>query len=351
LASLQADQAKSSAQAANALRACLPRIPHLQECRLQGYNSVTVANHVRTSSLDKLSQPVEQISRLIDRLAFQANRTAKSSNSDAVHDLRVAIRRLEQALVTFRVHLPRKQMKRIRKQLKAVLSCAGALRDYDVAARILSRIGQPAAAALHREVRARRKDAEKALLVRLKRLSLRTRVWRDDLKLNAPQTDFHARMLGTMARSAMPRLAQSFFEAGEAAATHGSAERLHDFRILVKKFRYTLELFVPIYGSLAEGWMREIRLAQSILGAINDYHSVLSIAADAGCDNKLQAALKKSERRKIRQFRAIWSERFSGPVSARWVRALRGSGEGRSIVRKPITGSTVAAQEALAARA
>ena len=149
----------------------------------------------------------------------------------------------------------------------------------------------------------------------------------------------------------MPRQAKKLFEAGEAAATQSSVERLHDFRILVKKFRYSLELFIPIYGSVAEGWMREIRSAQSILGAINDYHSVLSIAGDVGGDSKLQAALKKSERRKVRQFRAIWSERFSGPVSARWARALRSSGEGRSIVRKPITGSTVATQEALAARA
>jgi CHAD domain-containing protein len=324
----------------------------LQEYQPQGYNSVTVANHVPASSLDKLSQPVEQISRLIDRLAFQANRTAKSPTSDAVHDLRVSIRRLEQALVTFKVNLPRKQVKRIRKQLKAVLSCAGALRDYDVAARILSKIGQPGAVALHREVRARRKDAEKALLVRLRRLSLRTRVskWRDDLKLNAPQAVFHAKMLGTTARGTMPGLAQRFFDAGEAAATHGSAERLHDFRILVKKLRYSLELFASVYGSVAEEWMREIRSAQSILGAINDYHSVLSIAGDVGCENKLQAALKKSERRKIRQFRAVWSERFSGAASARWVRALH-SGEDRPIVRKPITGNAAVAQEVIAARA
>jgi CHAD domain-containing protein len=335
------------------LRACPAKSPALAEYRSQGYNPVTVANHVRTSGLDKLSQPGEQISRLVDRLAFQANRTAKSPTSDAVHDLRVAIRRLEQALVTFKVHLPRKQVKRIRKQLKAVLSCAGVLRDYDVAARILSKIGQPGAAALHREVQARRTDAEKALLVKLRRLSLRTRAskWRDDLKLNAPQPDFDAGMLGTMARSAMPRLAQNLFDAGEEAASHSSVERLHDFRILVKKFRYALELFVPVYGSVAEGWMREIRSVQSILGAINDYHSVLSIAGDVGRSNKLQGALKKSERRKIRQFHEIWNERFSRPTAARWIRALRSAGEERRVVRKPITGSTAVMQEAAAARA
>ena len=325
----------------------------MQEQRPRGYNPVTVASHVQTSGLDTLPLPGEQISRLIDRLAFQANRTAKSPTSDPVHDLRVAIRRLEQGLVTFKVHLPRKQVKRIRKQLKAVLSSAGALRDYDVAARILSKTGQPGAADLHREVKVRRKDAEKSLLVKLKRLSLRTRAskWRDDLKLNAPQADFHAGMLETMARSTMPRLAQNLFAAGEAAAAHGSVEKLHDFRILVKKFRYALELFVPIYGPVAEEWMREIRSVQSILGTINDYHTVLSIAGDVGGSTKLQAALKKSERRKIRQFREIWNDRFSRGTAASWIRTLRGGGENRRVVRKPTTRSTAVGQELAAARA
>ena len=130
----------------------------------------------------------------------------------------------------------------------------------------------------------------------------------------------------------MPRLAQNFFAAGEAAAARSSVEKLHDFRILVKKFRYALELFVPIYGPVAEEWMREIRSVQSILGTINDYHTVLSIAGDVGGSTKLQAALKKSERRKIRQFSEIWSERFSRATATSWIRALRSGGENRRVV-------------------
>jgi hypothetical protein len=65
--------------------------------------------------------------------------------------------------------------------------------------------------------------------------------------------------------------------------------------------------------------------------------------------NKVLVALKKSERRKIRQFRQTWSELFSRPVAARWIRALRGGGEERWIVRKPITGSAAVVQEAAAA--
>jgi len=269
------------------------------------------------------------------------------------------MRRSDRALVAFKVHLPRKPAKRIRKQLKSVLSSAGAVRDYDIAAGILSKMDRPGAAALHRDVRARRKTAEKSLLLRLKRLSLRTRVskWCDDLNLDAPQPDFQPQMLGTMARNTMPRLARSFFDAGDLAAARGSAERLHDFRILAKKFRYTLELFAPGYGPVAEEWMRNIRSVQSVLGTINDYRTVLTMAERAGSSPKLLAALKRSERRKIREFRQLWSERFTRPEAARWIRALRAGGEGtlreRRIPRKPVASSTtaVAIGKAAAARA
>lgn len=240
--------------------------------------------------------------------------------------------------MTFKAYVPRKSVKRIRKQLKAVLSCAGALRDYDIAGKILARTRQPGAASLHRRIHARRKDAEKALLPRLKHLSLRTRAsqWGNDLKLNAPQADFHADTLRTLARETLPRLAQRFFQAGDTASAHSSGEKLHDFRIRAKKFRYSLELFVPVYGAVAEEWTREIKSVQAILGAMNDYRTVLAIATDAGCSNKLKSSLKKSERRKIRQFRTLWEERFSGSAAA-FLHALRLHGEEVRVPRKPIT--------------
>lgn len=289
--------------------------------------------------------------RRIERLAFQGNRTSKSPKPDAVHDLRVAIRRAEQGLVTFKHYLPRKVAKRIRKQLKTVLSSAGTLRDLDIAIEILAKNGQPDAAELRRAIRVRRKSAERSLLTRLKRLSLRTRVsrWCEDLRLDTQPANFEADLC-TLATGTLPRLAQRFFEAGDAASSQDSGDKLHEFRIRAKKFRYTLELFLPLYGPKAEEWMREIKSVQTILGSMNDYRSVFTLAAEFGSGRKLKASLKRSERRKIRQFRKVWTEHFSHPAAQEWMRLLRAPGEHR-ITRKPIGTATEAAPNALAARA
>jgi CHAD domain-containing protein len=299
---------------------------------------------------EKVPLPGEQIRRLIERLAFQANRTAKSPHPDAVHDLRVAIRRCEQALVTFKAHVPRKSLKRIRKQLKSVLSCAGRLRDYDIAGKILAKSKQPGAAALHRRIRLQRKDAQKTLLIGLRRLSLRTRVsrWCDDLKVNDSPVEFHMGTLRDIARGVLPRLAERFFRAGGTASAHSSGEKLHEFRIRAKKFRYALELFEPVYGAAVEEWTREIKSVQTILGSMNDYRTVLSMAVAARCSKKLKASLKRSERRKVRQFCELWEQRFSGAATADWLRALQ-LGVEDPIARKPITAAPLVARRAAAA--
>ena len=295
--------------------------------------------------------PVEQVRRLIERLVFDANHTATCPNPHAVHDLRVAIRRLDQALVIFKLYVHRKPSKRIRKQLKTLLSAAGEVRNCDIAARILAKTGKPGAAALQRRVRSQRKDAQKSLLDMLKQLSLRTRVskWCDGLGLSPTPVDFRMETVKTMARSILPQHCQRFFEAGEAAASHSSGEKLHNFRIQAKKVRYTLELFVPLYGSVAEARIREVKSIQTVLGEMNDYRTVLSMAADAACRRKLLAFLKNAEHRKILQFQAIWADRFNHHAAARWIQTLRSHGEERPIARKPITSSTVPTQRFAAA--
>ena len=295
----------------------------------------------------------EQIRRLIERLAFQANRAAKAPGPDAIHDLRVAIRRTEQALAAFKPLLPRKAAKRSRKQLKAVLGQAGAVRDCDIAVKILTKFRQPDAADLRRHIRAQRKAAEASLRAGLKRLSLRTKVsrWLADLELHTRQAEIQ-KGSREIAGSAVPRLAQRFFEAGDsAAASRRSGEKLHDFRIQAKKFRYTLELFAPSYGPAMEEWIGEIKSVQSILGKMNDYRSVLALAFGFKCSKNLKASLKRSERRKAREFRECWAERFSTSVAAEWTRALRTGRPEPRVPRKPVVSAAPAPPVRLTAQA
>jgi CHAD domain-containing protein len=290
---------------------------------------------------------------LLERLAFEANRTAKFPNSDAVHDLRVAIRRFQQGLVTFKSHFPRKAAKRLRQLLKALLTAAGKLRDCDIAAGILSHSSQPGAGALQRHARIQRRSAEKALLALLKRASFCSRVSKlcSDLNLDTAQADFDPERVRALARSILAQLAQRFFAAGNEAAAHGSGKKLHAFRIQAKKFRYSVELFVPVYGAVSQTYLGEVKSIQSILGRVNDYRTVLSMAVEAGSGTKLQAALKRSEHRKIGEFREIWTKRFSHTTTTEWIQTLRGRGELQRPARKPTTSGTAAIHMAVAAGA
>jgi len=289
----------------------------------------------------------------MERVAFEANRTEKSPNPEAVHDLRVAIRRLQQGLITFKALFPRKTAKRIRKQLKEVLSAAGNLRNCDIALGILSEKKGLSTAGLIRHVEELRRRAQKSLLQILASLSLRTRVskWCRHLHMDSPHAGFGAEDLQTMGRAILPQLAQRFFRAGDAAAFHGSAGKLHAFRILAKKFRYTMELFSSVYGSAGEQCLGEIKAVQGILGRVNDYRTVLSMASETGSGNKLKEALRRAERRKIRQFRETWAKEFSSSVAAGWLRTLRGRPVPRRAVQKALTAARDAGANLAAATA
>jgi hypothetical protein len=76
---------------------------------------------------------------------------------------------------------------------------------------------------------------------------------------------------GANARHALPGLAQEFFALGRAAAAPGaSPAELHAFRLAAKRFRYTLELFLPLYGPRLAGRVDQVRKIQSLLGDRQD---------------------------------------------------------------------------------
>ena len=125
------------------------------------------------------------LSRLLNNVAFQAARTARSPDPDAVHDLRVAARRFGLTLRSFKPVLPAAADKRVRTQLRHLRVATAAVRDRDIALDLfrLARVApsSPTCARLLRE----RKERESALvdfLSRWQRRSFSSR-WRDALGL------------------------------------------------------------------------------------------------------------------------------------------------------------------------
>ena len=111
--------------------------------------------------------------KLLESLAFQAGRARRSPGPEAVHDLRVAIRRFSYALTFFQRSFAPKVWKKIRRSLKDTLAIAGEVRNCDIALEYLSKLREPEAMALQEKVQLRRKEGAIAL-----RQNLNQWVWR-----------------------------------------------------------------------------------------------------------------------------------------------------------------------------
>ena len=120
-----------------------------------------------------------QAARLLGKLAFQVRHAAKHPNEEAIHDLRVSIRRLSECLREFRAFFPRNHSKKILKQLGKVMDLAAEMRNRDVAIELIGK-GGAAESAVLANVRREREEAKRKLtsaLVRWRRRDFSSK-WR-----------------------------------------------------------------------------------------------------------------------------------------------------------------------------
>ena len=126
-----------------------------------------------------------QTAILLRRLAFQINRAARDGDSDAVHDLRVSIRRLSRCLRTFAQFYPGHSWKKMRRRLADLMDACGAVRDLDIAIELLGKAGLPPDSPVVRHLNGERSKAERELLAELRRWKTHavSRKWKTQLGL------------------------------------------------------------------------------------------------------------------------------------------------------------------------
>jgi CHAD domain-containing protein len=127
----------------------------------------------------------QQTAILLRRFAFQANRTARVTDADTIHDLRVAIRRLSRALRVFSDFFPKHVRKHARGELSELMKAAGSVRDRDIAIELLEKAGVPKKSAIVARLQAERRKAGKDLLSEIHRWNSRdfSAKWRSGLEL------------------------------------------------------------------------------------------------------------------------------------------------------------------------
>ena len=133
---------------------------------------------------------------------------------------------------------------------------------------------------------------------------------------------------GENARRLLPRMARDFFAVGRIAARPSSTPvQLHAFRLAAKRFRYTLELFEPMYGPMLAVRLDQVRKIQGVLGARQDCvvlaGRLRKRADDAGPVRDVLAKLNSEGRELEEKFRRYWRETFD-PTGAEtlWIRYL-----------------------------
>jgi len=122
----------------------------------------------------------QKIEEMIDAVVFGLHDAARLDEPDAVHHLRVSIRRFQQALRIFEQYPRRRGVKQIRSQLKKAMNAAGDLRNRDIALELASKSGKD-----FPELRASRADSRKAFRATLREIGKKdlARKWRAALGL------------------------------------------------------------------------------------------------------------------------------------------------------------------------
>lgn len=132
------------------------------------------------------------------------------------------------------------------------------------------------------------------------------------------------------ARAFLPALADELFEAGRAAVTGKvKAKSLHQFRLRLKRFRYTLEIFRPLYGPAMNDRLAKLRQIQQRLGEINDFEATGALlkrtaSSKRGKMPEVLAWLKARRAEGITEFVRLWQAEFDAPGEReQWARYLR----------------------------
>jgi CHAD domain-containing protein len=288
----------------------------------------------------------EQTGRLLRHLAFQINHTVKSCDPESIHDVRVAIRRFTQAVAVFKPCFPGKEMRKIRRRLKKVMAVAGEVRNYDVALKLTGKSNVPELAQIQSKLRSRRKESVRVLVSELKswterQMSLKWRAALEAANSRNEESFGRAAIEGT-ARRTLRRMMKDLFQHGnEAAGSKASPDDLHVFRIAAKKFRYSLELFTPLYGPSLNRGLARMKLAQTLLGDINDCETVAKLVSQLEGGDKLASRLRKRQRRRTEEFREYWSAEFrDGEQLRSWMDHLGRPSLRQGIIRKPMARSS-----------
>jgi len=215
----------------------------------------------------------------MDRVTAELNRAQHDFNPEAVHDLRVALRR---CLSIADLHMaldPLDDWRKMRKQGRRLFQRLGELRDTQVMMEWIARLvgnedpaGIQLAAHLSGREAEQRESAAKALsgFNGKKWSKWRTRLSKASLSIPLEDPVYQ--------QFALERW-QAAYDLHRQALRNRSHAAFHRLRIGLKRFRYTVENFLPQQHEL---WGEDLKLLQDALGEHHDLFLLWQMALNLG---------------------------------------------------------------------
>ena len=227
---------------------------------------------------------------------------AAGEDSEYLHQLRVAIRRLRTAIRLFTDHLDAAKMTPIVEELRWLGGQLGTTRDLDVFLEetlppVIATWPNHAGLARIREGIALRRNAANAAScaalrsARYQRLLLDIGAWLVAMsRQTADSTDGNRTIrLVEFARAALTRHRKQLIRRAEHLLELSPEER-HRVRISGKRLRYAAEFFSPLFAAKrSKPYIQELANLQNILGVLNDAATTKTILSQVADENNSEA--------------------------------------------------------------
>jgi CHAD domain-containing protein/HD superfamily phosphodiesterase len=262
-----------------------------------------------------------------DRVLQECDKASQGFAADPVHDLRVAIRRCRSMADGFLSVDPDPDWKRMKRLAKPLFGSLGDLRDMQVMSEWVAKFSEPGDAvrenllqALAQKENALKEAAQEALA------SFDRKTWtslNDHLSHRTTRIPLEGLVFQELA---LERWAEAH-ELHRQALRNRSQVGYHQLRIGIKRFRYTVENFLP---GRHERWAKDLRTLQDALGEVHDFdvlramlraHAELSVEQRVHWQKRITAERQKRldlYRKRMVGKASLWlvwrSELPSGPT-------------------------------------
>jgi len=248
----------------------------------------------------------------MERVLVECDRAAAGFEADPVHDLRVALRRcrsLADGLMAMDSHPSWKEMKKAGRKLFRAL---GELRDMQVMQEWIEKltdtgggVADPVAAKLLDHVHAREAECKQLAWKDLNQFDKKHwRQWSRTL----PGRAGRVRPGSVVYRHLALEKWMAAYELHKRAARTRSQAALHELRIGIKRFRYTVENFLPDQHAR---WGKDLKELQDLLGEVHDldvlWATGLQIQAfpDVESRKRWHEKIQRERRRRVDRYREL----------------------------------------------